>query len=364
MRIAIFTEYYPDHDDPASGVYVHLRAAAYRATGHIVQVFRVREGPSREVEYGGIPIATAEAVALRAAVESFAPDVAAVHTPYPGAGHTRLAESIEIPTAFWIHGYEAMITAFHGYHRGLARVLSLFHDIAKLRRLRRSIARADAIVYVSQWMRRTAERSLRYRHPRTHVIPNPVDTERFRPQTERQRGSRLRGLALRGLNSKYGLDLAVEAYGRIGDSDLTIVGTGPDADRLLEQIQSTGAPVELEQRRVPHDDVPALINRFDYFVAPARTEAQGVAMCEAMACGLPVAATRAGGIPEFVREGEDGYLARPGSAAEFRRAVLDLIDDPQRALAMGRNAREHVLETCSAAVLIPRELELLSEIAE
>lgn len=363
MRIAIFTEYYPDHEDPASGVYVHLRAAAYRATGHQVQVFRVRKGPPRNVEYGGIPIATAETEALQAEVKSFAPDVAAVHTPYPGAGHTRLAESIEIPTAFWIHGYEAMLTAFHGYHRGLARVLSLFHDVTKLGRLRRSMARADAVVYVSQWMRKTAERSVRYRHPRTQVIPNPVDTERFRPQTEGRRDGRLRGLALRGLRSKYGLDLAVEAYSRIDDSDLTIVGTGPDADRLLEQIQSTGAPVELEQRRVPHSDVPALINRFDYFVAPARTEAQGVAMCEAMACGLPVAATRAGGIPEFVRDGEDGYLARRGSAADFRRAVLDLIRDPQRALAMGRNARERIQETCSAAAVIPRELELLSGIA-
>ena len=64
MRIAIFTEYYPDHEDPASGVYVHLRAAAYRATGHQVQVFRVRKGPPRSVEYGGIPIATAETEAL------------------------------------------------------------------------------------------------------------------------------------------------------------------------------------------------------------------------------------------------------------------------------------------------------------
>ena len=80
-------------------------------------------------------------------------------------------------------------------------------------------------------------------------------------------------------------------------------------------------------------------------------------------CGLQVAATRAGGIPEFVRDGEDGYLARLGSAADFRRAVLDLIRDPQRALAMGSNARERIQETCSAAAVIPRELELLSGIA-
>ena len=223
---------------------------------------------------------------------------------------------------------------------------------------------AAAVVYVSNWMRDTAERAMRYRHPRSAVIANPVDTERFRPKPDRlPRSDRPRGLALRGLRASSGLDLAVRAYSNIQDTELTIVGTGPDAGRIRRQIESSGAAVELEERRVPHGEIPDLIADFDYFVAPARTETQGLAMCEAMACGLPVVATRVGGIPEFVRDGEDGLLASPGSVVELRRAILKLVHEPVRARNMGQSAREYVQMKCSASAIIPQELEFMSGVA-
>jgi glycosyltransferase involved in cell wall biosynthesis len=361
MKIAILTEYYPDHKDPASGVYVHLRSVGYRQAGHDVRVYRVRSQPLESIEYDGVSVASGGHDSLRAEIVAFSPDVAAVHTPYPGTGHVLLAEAIKVPRVYWIHGYEAMLTAFHGYHRGFARFLSLFHDVRKLGRLRRSMSGAAAVVYVSNWMRATAERATRYRHPLSAVIANPVDTERFRPEPDRRlRSDRPRGLALRGLSAKYGLDLAVAAYSEIQGTELTIVGTGPDADRLRRQIESSGAAVNLEERMVPHREVPALMKDFDYFVAPARTEAQGVAMCEAMACGLPVVATRAGGIPEFVREGKDGLLTSPGNRVELRQAILQLIHDPARARLMGQSAREHIQMKCSASSIILQELDLMS----
>jgi glycosyltransferase involved in cell wall biosynthesis len=363
MKIAVLTEYYPDPADPASGVYVHIRAAAYREAGHDVRVFRVLGAQRVAREYGGVPVLSAGFEETRAECADFGPDVIALHTPHPGAPHTRLAEAMPAPRVVWIHGYEAMVTAFHGYHRGFRRVLSLMHDTRKLWHLRRSLAAAAAVVYVSRWMRSTAERSMRFHHPRTAIIPNPVDVDRFRPATRASQDGRFRGLALRGLRSKYGLDLAVEAYSGIRSTQLTIVGTGPDAQRLRRQIERSGSPVVLEERAVPHSEVPALMNEFDYFVAPARTEAQGVAMCEAMSCELPVVATRAGGIPEFVRDGEDGILVSPGSPTEFRRAVLDLVSEPERAKAMGRSARKRVIGTCAATDVSERELTTLAEAA-
>jgi glycosyltransferase involved in cell wall biosynthesis len=363
MKIAILTEYYPDHRDPASGVYVHLRSVGYHQAGHEVRVYRVRPISLESIAYDEVPLVTGEHESLWADIESFAPEVAAVHTPYPGTGHVVLAESLKIPRVYWIHGYEAMFTTFHGYHRGLNRILSLLHDIRKLRQLRRSMRGAAAVVYVSEWMRQTAERSTGYRHPQTAVIPNPVDTERFRPEPERRpRNSLLRGLALRGLSAKYGLDLAITAFTQTANTELTIVGTGPDADRIRRQIEVSEAAVNLEERMVPHEDVPELIRAHDYFVAPARTEAQGVAMCEAMACGLPVVATRAGGIPEFVRDGTDGLLTSPGNAAELRDAVIQIVGDPERAVQMGQSARENIQAKCSANIIIPQELELMSRV--
>jgi glycosyltransferase involved in cell wall biosynthesis len=365
MKIAILTEYYPDHTSPGSGVYVHTRASAYQAAGHEVRVYRPRRGAPPDSEYERIPIVSGSVETARADCERFNADVVALHTPYPGSQHARLSERLSLPRVVWVHGYEAMFTALHGYHRGLARALSLPHDARKLWRLRRFLARSAAVVYVSQWMRRTAERSMRFVHPRTETIANPVDMRRFRPAPPaRQTDERPRGLALRGLAPKYGLDVAIAAYAGLHETELTIVGTGPEAKLIRQQIDASNAAVTLEERAVPHAEVPTLMNEFDYFVAPARTEAQGVAMCEAMACGLPVVAARAGGIPEFVRDGADGYLVRRGDPASLQRAILALASDRQRLRAMGQSARAHVVERCAAETVIPAELELLRAAAE
>lgn len=365
MKIAILTEYYPDQSNPGSGVYVHTRASAYRAAGHEVRVYRPGRSAPPESEYERIPIVAGDIDFVTADCVRFKADVVAVHTPYPGSEHTGLSDQLSLPRVVWVHGYEAMFTALHGYHRGLARLLSLPHDARKLWQLRRFLARSKAVVYVSQWMRRTAERSMRFVHPTTATIPNAVDVERFRPLAPATRADqRPRGLALRGLARKYGLDVAIAAYSGLHETDLTIVGTGPEAGLIQQQIDATNAAVTLEEKAVPHADVPTLMNEFDYFVAPARTEAQGVAMCEAMACGLPVVAARAGGIPEFVRDGEDGYLVQRGNPASLKRAVLALTSDRPRLRAMGQNARAYIVERCAAETVIPAEVELLSAAAE
>ena len=65
MKIAIFTEYYPDQREPASGVYVHLRAAGYRQAGHEVHVFRVRQTAFTSTAYAGVTVSSGELEALR-----------------------------------------------------------------------------------------------------------------------------------------------------------------------------------------------------------------------------------------------------------------------------------------------------------
>ncbi|NIR45302.1 MAG: glycosyltransferase family 4 protein, partial [Gemmatimonadetes bacterium] len=68
-------------------------------------------------------------------------------------------------------------------------------------------------------------------------------------------------------------------------------------------------------------------------------------------------------IPEFVRHGTDGLLTRPGSASDLSRAIRQLARDPDRARAMGANARQHMLSQCSSDIVVPRELELLAGVA-
>jgi glycosyltransferase involved in cell wall biosynthesis len=126
----------------------------------------------------------------------------------------------------------------------------------------------------------------------------------------------------------------------------------------------TGSRAQIEARRVPHREMPTLSRGYGFFVAPSRVEAQGVAMCEAMACGLPVIATRVGGIPEFVTDGVEGYLVPPEDPPAIRRAVERLVSDPNRHLAMSRAARERVVRQCSPDVVTRRELAILAGRAE
>ncbi len=364
MKIAVFTEYYPDQDDPATGVYVHTRAAAYARAGHDVRVYRVGHNSRRAYEYEGIPAVAGDRDSVRADCLEFRAQVVALHTPYPGIPHTRAAESLDLPRVIWVHGYEAMLTALHGYHRGFARLRSLLHDTRKLLRLRHSLARATATVYVSDWLRRTAERNTRFRHPRTEVIPNPVDVDLFSPGAASSTAAASRGLALSPLRRVHGLDQAVQAYAGVEGTELTIIGIGPEGDRIRESIRRVDAPVKLEERVVPHREIPDLLRRFDYFVAPARSATQGVAMCEAMACGLPVVATRVGGIPEYVRDGRDGFLVPPQRPEELRRAVLALTRDPDRARTMGREARQYMVQKCSVPKTVAADLKLLLQAAD
>jgi glycosyltransferase involved in cell wall biosynthesis len=94
---------------------------------------------------------------------------------------------------------------------------------------------------------------------------------------------------------------------------------------------------------IAHDALPPRYAAASLFVLPSLCdEPFGVPLVEAMAAGLPVVATRTGGIPEIVAEGETGLLVERGDVAGLTRAILDLLDDPDRRHRMGMAARERV----------------------
>jgi glycosyltransferase involved in cell wall biosynthesis len=84
------------------------------------------------------------------------------------------------------------------------------------------------------------------------------------------------------------------------------------------------------------EDVAALIRGFDLFVLPSRWEGFGLVLLEAMAQSCPIVATRVGGIPEVVADGETGLLVPPGDVGALASAIGKLIDDPSRRRALGR----------------------------
>jgi glycosyltransferase involved in cell wall biosynthesis len=95
------------------------------------------------------------------------------------------------------------------------------------------------------------------------------------------------------------------------------------------------------------DDLPRLLPELDLFVHPAHLEGLGVAILQASACGLPVVATRAGGIPEIVRDGETGFLVKPASPAALATRLSQLLGDPVLRHTLGAGGRDFVVRECS-----------------
>jgi glycosyltransferase involved in cell wall biosynthesis len=117
------------------------------------------------------------------------------------------------------------------------------------------------------------------------------------------------------------------------------VGQGPLADELagLHRELGLGNRVRLLGYR---DDVPDLMAAADVFVLSSNHEGYPIALMEALAAGLPVVATRVGGVPEAVQEGRVGLLVDPGQPSELAEAVLQLAGDATRRLTMARAARD------------------------
>jgi glycosyltransferase involved in cell wall biosynthesis len=96
------------------------------------------------------------------------------------------------------------------------------------------------------------------------------------------------------------------------------------------------------------DQALALLKACDIFCLPSRSEGMSNALLEAMVCGRPSVATRVGGTPEVIEDGQNGFLVDNQDDATMAARILALLDDPELARAMGATARGVVEERFSA----------------
>jgi glycosyltransferase involved in cell wall biosynthesis len=99
-------------------------------------------------------------------------------------------------------------------------------------------------------------------------------------------------------------------------------------------------------------DIHRILPCLDLVVHPARMEGLGVSLLQAAACGVPIVASRAGGIPETVRHGENGLLINPGDKATLEAGVLALMREQDRRRRMGETGRRLVSECFSVPRMV------------
>lgn len=110
------------------------------------------------------------------------------------------------------------------------------------------------------------------------------------------------------------------------------------------------------------DDLPRVLPNLDLVVHPALMEGLGVSLLQAAAAGVPIVGARAGGIPEVVRDGYNGYLVPPGDAAALREKTLELLRDDDLARRFGANGKALVRDEFSIPAMIERYRELYAQL--
>jgi glycosyltransferase involved in cell wall biosynthesis len=126
------------------------------------------------------------------------------------------------------------------------------------------------------------------------------------------------------------------------DAVLCMVGDGPDRQDLERRAHELGI-VRDTLFLGYQEDVAPFYAAFDALVLPSSNEGTPVSAIEALAAGRPVVATRVGGVPDVVQEGDDGFLVEPGATDDLADRLAQLARDPELRERMGRAGRERVL---------------------
>lgn len=184
------------------------------------------------------------------------------------------------------------------------------------------------------------------------VVHDGIDVERVRRTTAVDIGAEFWfpkgapvlvnvGALVNHKGQKYLIEAMAQVRTQVADAQLVIFGEGELRRALEQQIRDLG----LEKHVVLagfRDDVLALTRSADLFVMSSITEGLGSTVLDAMAMGLAVVGTRAGGIPEAVEDGVSGVLVPPGNAAALAAAIVRVLRDPELRARMGAAGQARV----------------------
>jgi len=240
---------------------------------------------------------------------------------------------------------------------------------------RTALAAADAVIAVSRGMRDDVLACYPVIDPaRVHVIHNGIDPAAYRPErsdaTLRRRGiDRPYAIFVGRVTRQKGLPDLLEAALLIDPSYLLVVCAGPpDTAEVAAEVEARAARVRADRGGlvwiegiIPRTELVELLTGARVFVCPSVYEPFGLVNLEAMACETAVVASRVGGIPEIVVDGETGYLvdrAEPDFVRALAGRIEELLADPALAERMGAAGRERVLERFTWPAIADRTVEL------
>jgi glycosyltransferase involved in cell wall biosynthesis len=185
-------------------------------------------------------------------------------------------------------------------------------------------------------------------------VTGGVDSELFRPvSADPELSARLSGRRILLYVGRFvplkNLPMLIEAFAAVRrarpDAALVLVGEGALEGQIREQVGRLGLTDDVTfLGHQPQSRLPGLYAASEVVLLSSSFDNSPNCVLEANACERPVVATRVGGVPRYVTEGDNGLMADGGDADGFARAILELLDQPERASQMGRAGRQRVME--------------------
>jgi N-acetyl-alpha-D-glucosaminyl L-malate synthase BshA len=291
-------------------------------------------------------------------------DILHVHYAIPHATTAYLAREMldgELPLK--------VITTLHGTDITLVGQEQNFYAITKF-----SIERSDRVSAVSHYLKDETYRAFGCTSCDLRVIPNFVNLQEYTP-AEKPEGNDCRGtLAPAGhklithvsnFREVKRVKDVIRVFTRIRramPATLLMIGDGPDREEGEKEARDLEVADDVRfLGRI--DRVANLLQSTDLFLLPSQTESFGLAALEAMACGAPVVASRAGGLPEVMDDGISGILEPVGSVEAMGRRAVELLRNPDahRAMSQAAVAKAHQY---SADVVVPMYESLYEEVLD
>lgn len=277
-------------------------------------------------------------------------DLLHVHYAIPHSVSALLAQQMLKPHRL------PFVTTLHG-----TDITLVGQDRSYLPITRFAIEQSDGVTAVSEYLRRVTEREFNTRKP-IEVIGNFVNCDLYRraanPVLRAQYARKNERIIahLSNFRPMKRLPDVIEIFARVRQqlpAKLLLIGDGPEranAEWLVHQKGLSDDVHFLGKQNLVYEKLAIA----DLFLLPSELESFGLAALEAMACETPVIATRVGGLPEVISEGEGGYLFEVGDVEAMAHQALELLSDPNRNHLLGTRARAAALQRYCATRIIPR----------
>jgi N-acetyl-alpha-D-glucosaminyl L-malate synthase BshA len=220
---------------------------------------------------------------------------------------------------------------------------------------------SDAVTAVSDSLKATTQEQLGI-EKQIQVVPNFIEPERF-DMASRTAGARRWArpgerilVHVSNFRPVKRVTDVVDIFKRVHsetNARLLLVGDGPDRGKIEQYCRDCDICDDITF--VGHwAQVEEILVGADLFLLPSETESFGLAALEALACEVPVIATRAGGIPEVVPDGVAGRLFEIGDVEGMAGAAIELLKDDARLVQMSRAGREWALENFTEDAIVER----------